>query len=102
MTKNISVQAYLPPHLVAWLDSEATKASVSRSHWIGSVLLDLFQGQDLRDETRAATKRMQRQLTFLICSVDGLLAEHPDKTLRDRCYQAFRAKVESQRDGGEQ
>lgn len=102
MTKNISVQAYLPPHLVAWLDSEATKASVSRSHWIGSVMLDLFQGQDLRDETRAATNWMQRQLTFLICSVDGLLAEHPDKTLRDRCYQAFRAKVESQRDGGEQ
>ena len=102
MTKNISVQAYLPPHLVAWLDNEATKASVSRSHWIGSVMLDLFQGQDLRDETRVATKRIQRQLTFLICSVDGLLAEHPDKTLRDRCYEAFRAKVEREREGGEQ
>ena len=99
MTKNISVQTYLPPHLVAWLDSEATKASVSRSHWIGSVMLDLFQGQDLREEARAAAKRMQRQLTFLICAVDGLLAEHPDKTLRDRAYEAFHAKVERQREG---
>ena len=102
MKKNVSVQAYLPPHLAAWLDSEASKAHVSRSHWIGSVMLDLFQGQDLRDEARATTKRMQRQLTFLICAVDGLLAEHPDKTLRDRAYEAFHAKVESQREGGSQ
>ena len=98
MKKNVSVQAYLPPHLAAWLDNEACKAHVSRSQWIGSVLLDLFQGQDLRDEARAAAKRMQRQLTFLICAVDGLLAEHPDKTLRDRAYEAFHAKVESQRE----
>lgn len=102
MKKNTPVQAYLPPHLVAWLDSEAAKARVSRSHWISSVLLELFQGQNLRDETRAATKRMQRQLSFLICAVDGLLAEHPDKTLRDRAYQSFRAKIEGEREGGEQ
>ena len=99
MKKNVSVQAYLPPHLAVWLDNEACKAHVSRSHWIGSVLLDLFQGQDLREETRAASKRMQRQLTFLICAVDGLLSEHPNKTIRDRAYEAFHAKVESQREG---
>lgn len=99
MNRNISVQAYLPQHIVAWLDNQAKQAQVSRSHWVSSVLLDLFQGQDLRDEARANAVRMQRQLTFAMCALDGLLDGHPDPTLRERVHDAYRRKVERERLG---
>jgi hypothetical protein len=93
MIRNVSVQAYLPTHVVAWVDSQAKLAKVSRSHWIASILLDLFQGQELREEGRAVAKRTDKQLTFIICAVDGLLALHPDATLRERVHKAYRKKV---------
>jgi hypothetical protein len=97
MTKNLSVQTYLPPHVVAWLDSEAKQAEVSRSHWVASVLIDLFRGQELRVETRTRAIRTQRLMTFATCALDGLLTMSSDPTLRDRVHQAYKKKIERER-----
>lgn len=97
MTRNVSVQTYLPPHVVAWLDNEAKQAEVSRSHWVASVLIDLFQGQELRVETRARAARMQQHMTFATCALDGLLTMSSDPTLRDRVHTAYKKKIERER-----
>ncbi len=94
MNKNVPVQAYFPPHLAAWLEAEARKAKVSRSHWICAVLSDLFQGQDLREESRAVTAEIQRELVYLVCAIDELLQVHPNPELRQRVDGAFRTRLE--------
>src|SRR5690606_27187523 len=91
----VSIQTYLPDHVAAWVQNEAARSGQSRSHWIGSILYDLFRGQDLRDESRQNIESIKRQLTFIACAVDGLLAEHPDHTLRERVRDAFRRKMET-------
>jgi len=98
MTRNVSVQTYLPRHVAAWVQAEASSAKQSRSQWIGAIVTDLFQGQELREESRQNAEHIKRQLTFIVCALDGLLAEHPDKTLRGRVHDAYRRK----RDDGEQ
>ena len=90
MTRNVSIQTYLPKHVAAWVQNEATRAKQSRSQWIGSIVTDLFQGQEFREEGR---KHIQRQLAFIAVALDGLLLEHPDKTLRSRVHNAHRRKV---------
>lgn len=94
MSRNVSIQTYLPTHVAAWVQSEAARTGQSRSHWIGSIIMDLFQGQELRAESRRNFEFVERNLTFAMCALDGLLAEHPDHTLRDRVREAYRRKVE--------
>jgi hypothetical protein len=101
MSRNVSIQSYLPEHIAAWVQNEAARSGQSRSHWIGSILYDLFQGQDLRDENRQNIEFIKRQLTFIAFALDGLLLEHPDHTLRDRVRDAFRRKMEPEREKGE-
>lgn len=101
MTRNVSIQTYLPKHVAAWVQNEATCANLSRSQWIASILIDLFQGQEFRDEGRQNAEHLKRQLTFITCAIDGLLAEHPDKTLRGRVRDAFRRKVEETQEQGQ-
>ena len=52
MTRNVSIQTYLPKHVAAWVQDEANRAKQSRSQWIGAIVTDLFQGQELREEAR--------------------------------------------------
>ncbi|MEQ1496199.1 MAG: hypothetical protein ABL912_10640 [Novosphingobium sp.] len=94
MNKNRSVQAYLPSHIVAWIDGEARRAKVTRSHWVATFLTDLFQGQEVREEARAKTFQIRRQLAFAMCALDGLLEAYSDPTLRQRVNEAFRNRVE--------
>lgn len=93
VTRNVSIQTYLPQHFAAWVQSEATRAKQSRSQWIGSIVTDLFQGQEFREEGRKTIEHIQRQLAFIAVALDGLLLEHPDKTLRSRVHNAHRRKV---------
>ena len=37
MTRNVSIQTYLPKHVAAWVQDEATRAKQSRSQWIGAI-----------------------------------------------------------------
>lgn len=99
MIKNKSVQAYLPSHIVAWIDSEAKRAKATRSQWIGTVMTDLFQGQGIRDEARENTLRIRQQLAFAMCALDGLLDAHPDTTLRQRVTEAFHRRIEREQLG---
>lgn len=92
MTRNVSIQTYLPRHVAAWVQAEASSAKQSRSQWIGDMVTDLFQGQELREESRQNAEHIKRQLTFITCALDGLLAEHSDNTLRGRVHDAFRRK----------
>lgn len=84
---------YLPKHVTAWVQGEATRAKQSRNQWIGSIVTDLFQGQEFREESRKNLEHIKRQLTFIAVALDGLLLEHPDKTLRSRVHDAHRRKV---------
>lgn len=93
MPRNVSVQTYLPKHVAAWVQNEASRAKQSRSQWIGAIVTDLFQGQDLREESRQNIELIKRNTTFMVCAVDGLLAGHPDPTLRGRVHEAYRRKV---------
>jgi hypothetical protein len=93
MTRTVSIQTYLPPHIAAWVDAEATRARISRSLWIANVLTDLFQGQELRDEGREQASFLRKNITFVACGVDGLLAGHPDHTLRQRVHDAYQKKL---------
>lgn len=52
MTRNVSIQTYLPKHVAAWAQEESTRAKQSRSQWIGAIVTDLFQGQEFREEGR--------------------------------------------------
>ncbi len=94
MNKNKSVQAYLPSHIVAWIDGEARRAKVTCNHWVATFLTDLFQGQEVREEARAQTLHIRRQQAFAMRSLDGLLEAHSDPTLRKRANEAFRNRVE--------
>lgn len=94
MSRNVSIQTYLPDHVAAWVQNEAARSGQSRSHWIGSILYDLFKGQDLREESRQNLEFIRKQLTFISCALDGLLFEHPDHTLRARVRDAFRHRWE--------
>jgi hypothetical protein len=51
----------------------------------------------MRDEARKNAEYVRRQLTFLTCAIDGLLAGHPDNALRERVHAAFRRKLEQER-----
>lgn len=93
MTRNVSIQTYLPKHVAAWVQEEATRAKQSRSQWIGAIVTDLFQGQEFREEGRKNVEHVKRQLTFIAVALDGLLLEHPDKTLRSRVHDAHRRKA---------
>lgn len=99
MNKNRSVQAYLPSHIVAWIDGEARRAKVTRSHWVATFLTDLFQGQEVREEARENSLRIRRQLAFAMCAPDGLLDAHPDPKLRQRVVEAFQNRVEREQLG---
>lgn len=99
MTKNKAVQAYLPSHIVAWIDGEARRAKATRSQWIGSFFTDLFQGQDVREEARENTRQIRRQLAFAMCALDGLLDAHPDTTLRQHVIAAFQNRIEHEQLG---
>ena len=100
MNKNRSVQAYLPSHIVAWIDGKARRAKVIRSHWVATFLVDLFQGQEVREEARENALRVCRQLAFAMCALDGLLDAHPDPKLRKRVIEAFQNRVEREQLGG--
>jgi hypothetical protein len=93
MPRNVSIQTYLPKHVAAWVQNEATHAKQSRSQWIGAIVTDLFQGQDLREENRQNIELIKRNLTFMVCAIDGLLAGHADPTLRARVHEAYRRKA---------
>lgn len=99
MNKNRSVQAYLLSHIVAWIDGEAKRAKVTRSHWVATFLTDLFQGQELREEARAPTLQIHRQLAFAMCALDGLFDAHPDPKLGLRVIVAFQIGVEREQLG---
>lgn len=99
MNKNKAVQAYLPSHIVAWIDGEARRAKATRSQWIATFMTDLFQGQDVREEARENTRRIRRQLAFAMCALDGLLDAHPDPKLRQRVIEAFQNRVEREQLG---
>jgi hypothetical protein len=101
MTRNISIQTYLPPHIAAWVDAEAARARTSRSLWIANILTDLFQGQELRDDGREQAASLRKNITFVACGVDGLLAGHPDHTLRQRVHEAYHRKL-AQAQAGDQ
>lgn len=94
MGRSISVQTYLPPHVADWVGDEAGRVNLSRSLWIGKMILDLYQGQEMRDEARKNADHIRRQLTFIKCALDGLLAGHPDPALRERVHEAYARKVE--------
>jgi hypothetical protein len=93
MNKNKAVQAFLPSHIVAWIDGEAKRAKATRSQWIATFINDLFQGQDVREEARENTFRIRRQLAFAMCALDSLLDAHPDPKLRQRVAEAVRQTV---------
>jgi hypothetical protein len=93
MTRNVSIQTYLPPHIAAWVDAEAARARTSRSFWIANILTDLFQGQELRDAGQEQAAFLRKNITFVACGVDGLLAGHPDHTLRKRVHDAYHRKL---------
>lgn len=63
MTRNVSIQTYLPKHVAAWVQDEATRAKQSRSQWIGAIVTDLFQGQELREEARQNAEFIKRLRT---------------------------------------
>jgi hypothetical protein len=44
MARNIPVQTYLPPHVADWVGDEAARVKLSKSLWIGSMIIDLYQG----------------------------------------------------------
>ena len=94
MGRSISVQTYLPPHVADWVGDEAGRVNLSRSLWIGKMILDLYQGQEMRDEARKNVDHIRRQLTFIACALDGLLVGHPDPVLRERVHEAYARKVE--------
>jgi hypothetical protein len=97
MARNVPVQTYLPPHIADWVGDEAARVKLSKSLWIGNMIIDLYQGQEMRDEARKNAEHVRKQLTFITCALDGLLAGHPDSTLRDRVHAAFRRKLEQER-----
>ena len=94
MNKNRSAQAYLPSHIFAWIDREARRAKVTRSHWVATFLTDLFQGQEVREEARAQTLQIRRQIAFAMCALNGLIAAHPDLALHKRVIEVFKNRVE--------
>lgn len=94
MTRNVSIQTYLPRHVAAWVQDEATRAKLSRSQWIGSIVTDLFQGQELREEARQNAAFVKRRLIFIMCALDGLLVAHPDATLRAKVHEAYKRQID--------
>lgn len=97
MARNIPVQTYLPPHIADWVGDEAARVQLSKSLWIGKMLIDLYRGQEMRDEARKNAEKVRKQLTFITCALDGLLAANSDPTLRERVHAAFRRKLEQER-----
>ena len=93
MKSNVPLQAYVPGNIAAWVEGQARKAAVSRSQWLGTVLADLYEGR-VRDEAlRKGQAQLHRQLVFVTCALDAMLASHPDPALRERVHEAFRRKV---------
>lgn len=94
MTRNVSIQTYLPKHVAAWVQDEANRAKQSRSQWIGAIVTDLFQGQELREEARQNVEFIKRRLIFIMCALDGLLLAHPDATLRTKVHEAHKRQLD--------
>lgn len=97
MASNIPVQTYFPPHIADWVGDEAARVQLSKSLWIGNMITDLYRGQEMRDEARKNDEKVRKQLTFITCALDGLLAANADPTLRERVHAAFRRKLEQER-----
>lgn len=94
MTRNVSMQTYLPKHVAAWVQEEATHAKLSRSQWIGAIVTYLFQGQELRQEARQNAEFIKRRSVFIMCALDGLLLAHSDATLRTKVHQAHKRQLD--------
>lgn len=92
MTKNISIQAYVPKAVSDWVREEALAAGQSRSAWLGSLVHDLYKGQEIREEARKNAEETKQQLMFLGVAIDGLLASHEDVELRRRVHDAYQRK----------
>lgn len=92
MTKNISIQAYVPKAVSDWVRDEALAAGQSRSSWLGSLVHDLYKGQEIREEARKNAEETKQQLIFLAVAIDGLLSAHDDVELRRRVHDAFQRK----------
>lgn len=94
MTRNVSIQTYLPKHVAAWVQDEAIRAKQSRSQWIGAIVTGLFQGQELRKEARQNAEFIKRRLVFIMSALYGLLLTHPDATLRTEVHEAHRRQLD--------
>ena len=90
MGRNVSVQTYLPRHVVDSVSGEASRVGHSRSPWIGNIVLSLHQRQELRDGAR----KNAAQLIFIVRALGGLLAGPPDHALRGKVRDACRHKVD--------
>ena len=94
MRRNVSIQTYLPKHVVARVQDEATQAKPSRSQRIGAIVTDFFQGQELREDARHNAAFIERGLIFIKCALDGLLLAHPDATLRAKVHEAHKRQLD--------
>ena len=104
MTRTVSIQTYLPQHLAAWVEEEARFAKQSRSQFIGAILTDLFQGQELRadaikakpvfvdDTVDPAITRLANP-SAVIALLSGLSARRPSLTTSCRWLMADRTRT---------
>jgi len=98
MKSNVPLQTYVPGNIAAWVEAQARKAAISRSQWVATVLADLYEGR-VRDEAlRNGQAKLQRQMLFVTCALDALLASPLDSNLRERAHDAFRNKMAASRE----
>ena len=93
MARKFSLQAYVPAHVSDWVNAEAARCQTSRSEWVGSMLTDLYGGQELRTASQKQMDLMARRLVWLSVAVDGLLADSRDPGLREQVHAAYHRKL---------
>ncbi len=89
MTRRIPVQIYFAPDHVALIRQAASSDGIAMSSWVRRAALKavtLEQGD--------RSDRAERDLTFAILALDGLLASNADGDLRDRVHLAFARKLD--------
>ena len=92
MPRPISLQVYVSPELAQQVRAAAEADGLAVSEWLRSQLKKALASGPAGATDRGLLDKLYRQSLFAFVGLDALLSGHPDHTLRERAYTAWKAR----------
>ena len=93
VTQIIAVQTRISAEVWEIVRARCEAGGLSVSAWVRSLIHDVCDDPSWASEGQLR-QGMARDLTFTVIALNGLLAVHPDETLRTRVHESYARKLE--------